>query len=257
MSARPPSPPLWSRHRAAIACGAVLSAQSPLNVYPTGTVGYYGWNVAPATHSTMFNLTVTSQVTLQALNTPLLSPLGQQGTMEVWLTNPGITTYVGSEQNSANWTQQASGRIEGKGTTGSLVTLSALTCQQTAAGGGLVLNPGSYGVLLRYVGVTPLLVAYVGPQTFTNAELTVTGGSIQYTPWGAPQATTGLPNGFNTWGWRGQIIYANGTAPHACAESRSYGSGCYTVNGSAYQEWTATQQAARPRPRASRSPASR
>lgn len=223
---------------AAIACGAVLSAQSPLNVYPATPVGYYGWNAPPAIHSTMFNLTVTSQVTLQALNTVLLTPLGQRGTLEVWLTNPGITTYVGSETVSSNWTQQASGSIEGKGTTGSLVTLSALSCQQTAGGAGLVLNPGSYGVLLRYVGVTPLLAAYVGPQTFTNAELSVSGGSIQYTPWTAPQATTGLPNGYNTWGWRGQIIYAPGSVPHACAESSSYGAGCYTVNGSAYQEWT-------------------
>lgn len=223
---------------AALACGAALSAQSPLNVYPVAPVGYYGWNAPPAIHSTMFNLTVASQVTLQALDTPLLSPVGQQGTLEIWLTNPGITTYVGSETVSSNWTQQASGRIVGKGTTGSLVTLSALTCQQTAGGAGLVLNPGSYGVLLRYVGVAPLLTAFVGPQTFTNAELTVTGGAIQYTPWTAPQATTGLPNGYNTWGWRGSIIYAPGNVPHACAESAAYGAGCYTVNGSAYQEWS-------------------
>lgn len=222
---------------AAVSCGAVLSAQSPLNVYPAAPVGYYGWNTAPAIHSNMFDLTVTSQVTLQAINTPLLSPLGQQGTFEVWLTNPGVTTYVGSETNSANWTLQTSGRIEGKGTTGSLVTLSALTCQQTAGGAGLVLNPGSYGVLLRYIGVSPLLAATT-PQTFTNAELTVTGGAIQYTPWTAPQLPIGGTSGFTSWGWRGQIIYANGSAPHACAETGTYGSGCYTVNGSAYQEWT-------------------
>ncbi|MBM3973162.1 MAG: hypothetical protein FJ301_03570 [Planctomycetes bacterium] len=222
---------------AAFACGALLSAQSPLNVYPVAPVGYYGWNAPPAIHSHMFDLTVTSQVTLQAINTPLLSPLGQQGTFEVWLTNPGITTYVGSETNSANWTLQSSGRIFGKGTTGSLVTLSALTCQQTPAGAGLVLSPGSRGVLLRYVGVTPLLVATT-PQTFTNAEISVSGGSMQYTPWGAPQGAIGGTTGYTSWGWRGQIIYANGTAPHACAETATYGEGCYTVNGSAYQEWT-------------------
>ena len=67
---------------AAVSCGAVLSAQSPLNVYPAAPVGYYGWNTAPAIHSNMFDLTVTSQVTLQAINTPLLSPLGQQGSGE-------------------------------------------------------------------------------------------------------------------------------------------------------------------------------
>jgi hypothetical protein len=222
---------------AALSCGAALTAQSPLNVYPVAPVAYYGWNTAPAIHSNMFDLTVTNQVTLQAINTPLLSPLGQQGTFEVWLTNPGITTYVGSEQNAANWTLQSSGRIVGQGTTGSLITLSNLSCQQTPAGGGLVLNPGSYGVLLRYVGVTPLLVAVGTPQTIGNADLSVSGGVIQYTPWTATQApATGA--GYNAWAWRGQIFYANGAVPHACAVTSPYGSGCYTVNGSAYQEWT-------------------
>lgn len=221
----------------ALAFGAALAAQSPLNVYPVAPVGYYGWNTPPPIHSNMFNLTVTNQVTLQAINTPLLSPIGQQGTFEVWLTNPGITTYVGNELNAANWTLVSSGRIVGKGTTGSLVTLADLSCQQTPAGGGLVLNPGSYGVLLRYVGVTPLLVAVGTPQTIGNADLSVSGGSIQYNPWIAPAApATGA--GFSAWAWRGQIFYAPGAVPHACAVTSTYGTGCYTVNGSAYQEWT-------------------
>lgn len=221
----------------ALAFGAALAAQSPLNVYPVAPVGYYGWNTPPPIHSNMFNLTVTNQVTLQAINTPLLSPIGQQGTFEVWLTNPGITTYVGNELNAANWTLVSSGRIVGKGTTGSLVTLADLSCQQTPAGGGLVLNPGSYGVLLRYVGVTPLLVAVGTPQTIGNADLSVSGGIIQYNPWIAPAApATGA--GFSAWAWRGQIFYAPGAVPHACAVTSTYGTGCYTVNGSAYQEWT-------------------
>lgn len=221
----------------ALAFGAALAAQSPLNVYPVAPVGYYGWNTPPPIHSNMFNLTVTNQVTLQAINTPLLSPIGQQGTFEVWLTNPGITTYVGNELTAANWTLASSGRIVGKGTTGSLVTLADLSCQQTPAGGGLVLNPGSYGVLLRYIGVTPLLVAVGTPQTIGNADLSVSGGSIQYNPWLAPAApATGA--GFSAWAWRGQIFYAPGAVPHACAVTSTYGTGCYTVNGSAYQEWT-------------------
>ncbi|MFN6193334.1 MAG: hypothetical protein ACK5BN_05880 [Planctomycetota bacterium] len=221
----------------ALAFGAALAAQSPLNVYPAAPVGYFGWNTPPPIHSNMFDLTVTNQVTLQAINTPLLSPIGQQGTFEVWLTNPGITTYVGNELNAANWTLASSGRIVGKGTTGSLVTLADLSCQQTPAGGGLVLNPGSYGVLLRYVGVTPLLVAVGTPQTIGNADLSVSGGIVQYNPWIAPAAPqTGA--GFSAWAWRGQIFYAPGAVPHACAVTSTYGTGCYTVNGSAYQEWT-------------------
>lgn len=221
----------------ALAFGAALAAQSPLNVYPVAPVGYYGWNTPPPIHSNMFDLTVTNQVTLQAINTPLLSPIGQQGTFEVWLTNPGITTHVGNELNAANWTLASSGRIVGKGTTGSLVTLADLSCQQTPAGGGIVLNPGSYGVLLRYVGVTPLLVAVGTPQTIGNADLSVSGGIVQYNPWIAPAAPqTGA--GFSAWAWRGQIFYAPGAVPHACAVTSTYGTGCYTVNGSAYQEWT-------------------
>ncbi|MFO0175282.1 MAG: hypothetical protein ACK51X_00350, partial [Planctomycetota bacterium] len=221
----------------ALAFGAALAAQSPLNVYPAAPVGYFGWNTPPPIHSNMFDLTVTNQVTLQAINTPLLSPIGQQGTFEVWLTNPGITTYVGNELNAANWTLASSGLIVGKGTTGSLVTLADLSCQQTPAGGGLVLNPGSYGVLLRYVGVTPLLVAVGTPQTIGNADLSVSGGIVQYNPWIAPAAPqTGA--GFSAWAWRGQIFYAPGAVPHACAVTSTYGTGCYTVNGSAYQEWT-------------------
>jgi hypothetical protein len=100
-----------------------------------------------------------------------------------------------------------------------------------------VINPGSYGVLIRYTsGTAPLLVAVGTPQTFTNAELTVSGGAIQYTPWGAVQGAAG--GAYTAWAWRGSIIYQNGTFPHACAETTKYGVGCYTVGGSAYEEWT-------------------
>ncbi len=218
--------------------GAVLcvaaSAQSPLNVYPIAPVGYFGWNTPPAIHTNLMNIAVASQITLQALATPLLTPVGQTGTLEIWLTNPGITTYVGSETIAANWTLAASGLITGNGTTGSLVTLSATSCQ-SIGGAGLVLNPGSSGLMLRYVGITPLLVGVGVPQTFTNAELTVSGGAIQYTPFTAPNAPAAP---YTAWAWRGSFIYQPGVFPHACAESEKYGAGCYTVLGSAAQEWT-------------------
>lgn len=220
---------------AAIGLCTALGAQSPLDVFPIAPVAYYGWNTPPAIHTNMFDLTVASQITLQAIATPLLTAAGTTGTLEVWLTNPGTTTYVGNQQNQAVWSLRASGRITGNGTTGSVVALTATSCQ-SFGGSGLVLNPGSYGVAIRYTnGVTPLLVAVGAAQTFSNAELTVSGGSIQYTPWTAPNAP---PAGYTAWAWRGSIIYQPGTFPHACAEAAKYGSGCYTVNGSAYQEWT-------------------
>ena len=217
----------------AFVCAAVV-AQSPLVCNPLAPVAYYGWNTPPAVHTTMKNLTVTSQVTLQAIATPLLSPVGQVGTLEVWLTNTGITTYVGNETIAANWTMVASGQIIGKGTTGSLISLEATSCQ-SIGGGGLVLNPGSYGIAFKYVGVTPLLVAVGVPHTATNAELTLSGGAIQYTPWTVPQPPIG--GTYTAWDWRGQIIYQNGVFPHACAESSTFGAGCYKVSGSAYQEF--------------------
>ncbi len=222
---------------AALTVSAIVSAQSPLSVFPVAPVGYYGWNAPPATHTNLFDLTVNTPITLQAISTPLLTPVGVTGTLEVWLTTAGTTTYVGNHQNQAVWALAATGSITGNGTTGTVAALTATSCQ-SIGGAGLLLLPGSYGVMIRLTnGAAPMLVAVGTPQTFSNAELTVSGGAIQYTPWGALQgAATGA--GYNAWAWRGQIIYQNGAFPHACAETTKYGSGCYTVNGSAYQEWT-------------------
>ncbi|MBL8752443.1 MAG: hypothetical protein JNK15_04000 [Planctomycetes bacterium] len=215
---------------------AVAVAQSPFVYNPVAPVGYYGWNSPPPITTVMMNLTVTNQVTLQAIATPLLSPVGQQGTLEIYLTNPGITTYVGNELIAANWSPAASGQIIGKGTTGTLAGLEATSCQ-AVLGSGLTLNPGSYGIAFRYVGVTPLLAAVGVQQTIANADLSMVGGALQYTPWGA---LSGAPTaaGYNSWAWRGQFIYQPGVFPHACAESSLYGAGCYKVSGSCYQEWT-------------------
>ena len=71
----------------------MLSAQSPLNVFPVASVGYYGWNTPPPITSVMFNLNVTSQVTLQAISTLLSTPVGQEGTLEFWVR----PTWAGSD----------------------------------------------------------------------------------------------------------------------------------------------------------------
>jgi hypothetical protein len=51
-------------------------------------------------------------------------------------------------------------------------------------------------------------------------------------------ALVGPAQGFTAWGWRGSLYYQNGVVQHACATATKYGNGCYTVNGSAFQEWT-------------------
>jgi len=233
-----PATPLHSPMKILATAGLVLcavaSAQSPLNFFPVAPVAYYGWNTPPPISTTLLNINVLQQITLQAIQTPVYSPLGQVGTLEIWLTNPGITTYVGSETIAANWSLAASGPIIGLGTTGSVASLTATSCQ-SIGGGGLVLNPGARGMLIRYVGIAPLLTAVGTAQTFSTAELSVSGGALQYTPFGALSAP---PPTYAAWQWRGSILYGNGTVPHACAQQANYGSGCYTVGGSIYQEWT-------------------
>ena len=68
---------------AALSCGAALTAQSPLNVFPVAPLAYYGWNTPPPITSVMFDLNVSQQVTLQAISTLLSTPAGVAGTLEL------------------------------------------------------------------------------------------------------------------------------------------------------------------------------
>jgi hypothetical protein len=114
---------------AALGVASLVGAQSPLTVVPVAPVGYFGWNTPPPIHTNLFNLAVSTQVTLQAISTPLLTPVGVVGQLEVWLTNPGTTTYVGNEMNQAVWHLAASGQIVGLGTSGTVASLTATSCQ--------------------------------------------------------------------------------------------------------------------------------
>jgi hypothetical protein len=222
---------------AAASICAVVSAQSPLAVIPVAPVGYFGYNAPSNNTNVYFNLTVNSPVTLQAIETPLLSPAGQLGTLSVY-TCP--STHVGNELNAAAWTLAATGAIVGKGTTGSLATLTAASCQEDAVvpNTGFLLAPGSYGIAVRYQGVNPLLVGVGVLQTFSNSELTVSSGALQYAAFTSALQGPATAQGYTAWCFRGNIVYANGSAPHACAESLPYGEGCYKVHGSPHQEFT-------------------
>lgn len=214
------------------------NAQSPLIMQPTGST--YGWTVPPASGQTFFNLTVNSQLTLQALTAPVFTAAGTIGQLEVYITNTA-TTYVGNETNAAAWTKVASGFLTAKGTVGSLANLSAVSCQVAIAGGGLVLQPGTHGVAIRYINLAPVLQAVAAPQTFSTTEMTTSGGAVQYTAFAS--TPTAPPSGFTGWSWWGSIDYANGAVPHACAEISPYGAGCYTKVGSFYQEFTSAAAA--------------
>ncbi len=220
----------------AVLLALTVGAQSPLVVAPPGAA-LFSWPVPATSHQTFFDLTVHTTITLQALAAPLVSPAGQQGTMELWLTNQGTTTYVGNETNAARWHRAASGLVHATGTTS-----LCLSCQD-ASGVGLVLTPGSYGCAIRYVGVaTQFCAVPIVPNVVANTELTLSGGAIQFNAFSSTPAPVG--GGYSGWSWYGQIHYAIGAVSHACAEATSYGSGCLDRHASVYGRYTTASAAA-------------
>lgn len=225
---------------AAFVLGCVLGAQSPLVVAPAGAA-FFDWPVPPASAQTFFDLTVHTAVTLRSLATPLVAAVGQPGTLELWLTNPGILTHVGNETNPANWHRAATGSVVGNGTAGSIAQLTCTACLDDGAA-GLVLAPGSYGCAIRHVGVVGKLCAVPVPTSIATSELTVSGGAVQYNPFLSPPAFVG--GGFAAWSFHGRIDYGVGVVPHACASARPFGYGCLRRHTSVYSYYTSAQQAA-------------
>lgn len=217
------------------------SAQSPLVVAPAGGA-LFTWTVPATNPQTFFDLTVHTTITVQGLASPIVSPAGQQGTIELWMTNAGIATYVGNETNAASWHRAAAGSVVANGTTGSTAQLTCFSCQD-AGSAGLVLLPGTYGCAVRYIGVANQFCAVPAvPNVASTAELSLTGGAIQYSAF----ATTpsGVGGGYAGWSWYGSISYANGVAPHVCAVAASYGSGCLRRHASIYAHYTSAAAAA-------------
>ncbi len=206
------------------ALATFVAAQSPLTTF------YGGTNQANPGAQFFIDLTVATTITIQAFDVNLSSAVGVEGTLEVYLTVPGTTTYFGSETTPARWsaTPVASGPI---------VAAGANQPSHCCLTPGITLAPGSYGVALRHIDVQPYntigtgspLPGGGGPatnQTYGNAELTVLSGHVQNTPWirgAAPRA------------WNGSIHYALGSVPHTCATNASYGLGCYQQQTSFYQ----------------------
>lgn len=221
--------------------GAFAEAQSPLLVAPTGGA-FFAWPAPSPDHQSFFDLTVHAPITVQAIAAPLVSPAGQRGTIEVWLTNAGIGTFVGNETNAANWHFAASGTVTANGTVGTIAQLTCRSCQGNG-NGGLVLQPGSYGCAIRYGGVANRFYAVPNTtQSFSTAELTVHGGAVQYHAFASPPAFAG--GGYVGWHWFGEIHYANGAVPHACAESLPFGLGCNRRRASICRQYDTATAAA-------------
>ena len=199
----------------ALSIVAVASAQSPLT---TQFNGPWGWTGTPSPN-TFFNLTINTTVTLQALDVHTDSTVGTIGTIELWITNPGTTTHVGNELTAALWSMASSGPCTSAGT-----GQPSRACLTT----GVVLQPGTRGVAIHYVGLAARFTQGNGTnQTFSNLQMTLQAGSVQAVPF--------LSATFQPYVWDGAITYANGAIAHSCASVTSYGAGCYTTIGSIYQ----------------------
>lgn len=85
---------------------ASASAQLSLAIPPGVGALQYIWVLGPTTNTVGFfmDLTVHSTVTIQAVSFPTYTPIGRQLTFDMYVTNTGITTYVGQELSPANWT---------------------------------------------------------------------------------------------------------------------------------------------------------
>jgi hypothetical protein len=211
---------------ASFALAVVASAQSLLQVNPVTGALQYLWVPAPAANPVAFfmDMTVTNPITLQGLTFPTYTPVGQSFTVEFYTTNPGITTYVGNEVTLGNWTLRS--------TAGA--TVPALpTTPNICFGAGVQLNPGTFGVAIVVRNANNLF-SNLGPQTISNADLSVTVGAV------SAQAFTVLPSayGTNTFHFNGTLFYSPGLVTSACATRSVVGRGCNTTSGSFYQKWS-------------------
>lgn len=197
---------------AAFAISTAATAQSPLATLLAGT------NQANQGSQIFFDLTASQTLTIQALDLNLSSAPGVIGTIEVYTTLPGISTYVGNTGTAAAWSPTPVA-------TGQVVAAGANQYSYVCLTPGIVLAPGSIGVALRHVDCQPWYTNQA-IQTFTTAELSLQAGAVQGVPWGAltqPRI------------WNGRVHYAVGAVAHACASNDNYGSGCYQQQASCYQ----------------------
>lgn len=211
---------------ASFALAAAAVAQSSLQINPgTGALQYL-WVPAPAANPVGFfmNMTVTNALTIQGLSFPSYTPVGQSITVELYTTNPGISTYVGNETLQSNWTLRASG---------SAVIPTNASTPNVCFGAGVQLAPGTFGVAILVRNANNLF-SNLGPQTIANADLSVTVGSV------SAQAFVNPPSayGTDTFHFNGTLFYAPGLVTGSCATRASVGRGCNNVGGSFYQRWT-------------------
>jgi hypothetical protein len=205
---------------------AGVSAQSSIAINPGIGALQYIWIPGPTTNGVGFfmDMTVSQTVTFQGLRPASYTPVDRPVTIDMYVTNPGITTYVGNETTQANWTLV--------GTATARIPLGP-TAPAFCFDNGVTLTPGTYGVAIVATNAN-LIFSNGGPQTYTTPELSVTAGAVTAQVWAVAPAAYGTAN----FHFNGTLFYAPGVVAHSCAKKTTYNRGCFTTNGSAHQAWS-------------------
>ena len=152
-----------------------------------------------------FDLNITNPLGVSISSFDSISTTLNTAFTVAWYVKLG--TYAGSELNPAPWTQVAT--ASGTSNPVSGAPSNAVFPQP------LHLPAGSYGVALRYVGITPRYVTLPAITSYSNGDLTLTAGSASLSTAG-PFTGTNL----NTpRGWCGTLYYGT----HNITGSAGYG----------------------------------
>jgi PKD repeat protein len=177
---------------------------------------YAGGNSGSSNYTVYFDANVTNPqgINVCGLGVNSTTVAGTAFTLDVYVT-PG--TYVGVDQTAAAWrlAGTAAGTTSGPGTP-SLASLPA----------SVWLPQGSYGIAVRYHGMTPSYTNGNGTnQAYSNADVALTLGEVR--------ATTTLPfvgQGFTPRVWNGTLFYDTAAGATTAAYG-FFGPGCASSLG--------------------------
>lgn len=191
---------------ACLGMAATANAQFCLSTVTGGNVS------TSAGCAALLDMTISSAIIVQSLESRFTAANGTPVTLDVWVTP---NTYVGNHTNQAVWTLvgTASGNaVNGANTP---LTLNA----------PILLQPGSYGVSLVASSNTSHQYTSTAAQVYSDSIMTLNVGAIQGTPW----VSTAL---LSPRIWNGRICY---TPASGYALAAPYGTGCYDGYASFYQ----------------------
>lgn len=188
---------------AAAALSSPATAQTSLTtLFATNNGGGAGW-------TTYFDLTVQVPLAITSLDINAITA-GVTGSVDIYATASG-GTHVGNEFNPV-WTLLGSSSQVVSSTTN-----FPTTCPLTSP---LVLPPGTYGIGIHHVGLSPAYTNGTGAnQTYSSGEMTLSAGSSSAL---APGQTAQL---FTPRVWNGTIHYTI-TSGAGFGSAATVGAGC-------------------------------